>query len=234
MGIEQAMKLLILKQKGVTKIPCKLKTHDLDKLYGLLDDSERRVVADYYRTYRSLHNFDSGEIELDTVDQFIRYIGKGYTSWRYILIEDPVEVPKLHIGLMLETWRALVDISRKHYETIAHLLEEYIESRVIRVAEMDEEWQSAPTFSEIRKWVEQNGVTLSVGIDLFRRTANENWDSLDAPPRMRQVLYRAVTDGVGAPVNYKARRMDIAMFHARIASDGLEWSTDKRVFESNP
>ena len=127
MGIEQTMKLLIYMRRGSKERTRELDTHDLNKLYSLLDESERRVVADYYRVYRSLHNFDSGDIALDTADQFIQYSGNGYTSWRYILVEDPVGVPKVHIGLMLETWRALVaaakhHVSGKNHETLADLL----------------------------------------------------------------------------------------------------------------
>ena len=246
MGIEQTMKLLIYMRRGSKERTRELDTHDLNKLYSLLDESERRVVADYYRIYRSLHNFDSGDIALDTADQFIQYIGNGYTSWRYILVEDPVEVPKVHIGLMLETWRALVaaaehHVRGKHYETLAYLLGEYIELRVIRVAEMDDDWQAASqdensntNFRDIRDWIHQGGGALKVGIDLFKLPAHGRWQSLEASPLLRQVLCRAVTEGVGAPGTYKARRTDIAMFHNRITSDGLAWNADQRAFVSNP
>ena len=109
MGIEQTMKLLIRMRGGVSEN--KLRgTHDLAYLYSLLDPSERAVVTSYYRVYRSLHNFDTGSIALDTADEFIRQIGDGYTKWRYILVENP-EPPKTHLGLMLETWRALAHLA---------------------------------------------------------------------------------------------------------------------------
>ena len=56
------------------------RTHNLECLYELLDPSERKVVAHYYRVYRSLHNFATGNITLETADEFIQHIGKGYTT----------------------------------------------------------------------------------------------------------------------------------------------------------
>ena len=217
-GIEQAMKLLILMRRGIKEMPSDLKRHDLNKLYPLLDEPERVVVADYYRIYRSLHNFDSGNIPLDTAEQFIQYIGNGYTSWRYILIEDSGDVPKVHIGLMLETWRALVDIANHHkhgknYETLAHLLSEYIQQGVIVVAEQDDDWQTASqdensntAFGEIREWFRQNGGVLKAGTDLLIHHAQGSWHSLEASPLLRQVLFRAAERAVRAAETDRANR----------------------------
>ena len=106
MGIEQTMKLLIRMRGGVSEKILK-NTHNLECLYSLLDPSERDVVAAYYRVYRSLHNFDTGNTALETAEEFIQPVGNGYVAWRYILVEIPETVPKMHLGSMLETWRAL-------------------------------------------------------------------------------------------------------------------------------
>ena len=168
MGIEQTMKLLI-KMGG--RIPeekekKELGGHDLVKLYSLLDPSERKVVSNYYRVYRSLHNFDIGCVALETADEFIRYIGSGYEVWRYILfdifdIEKTKKPPRTHLGLMLETWRALADLvehsasGRNYpYRTLEGYLEDYID-KVLSEAEADPEWQAVPKFSEIREWAKR-------------------------------------------------------------------------------
>ena len=218
MGIEQTMKLLILVQRGSKKITSDLKIHDLNKLYSLLDESERVVVADYFRIYRSLHNFDSGSVPLDTADQFIQHIGNGYTAWRYILIEDSSGVPKVHIGLLLELWRALADIAMHHvhgknYETLAHMLEEYIQQGVIIVAEQDDDWQAASqdennntNFGEIRQSFLQNGGVLKAGIDLLDHRSRGSWHSLEASPLLRQVLFRAADRAVREAETDRANR----------------------------
>ena len=273
MGIEQTMKLLILMRRGIKRVPPDLRKgigHDLNKLYSLLDDSERLVVANYYKVYRSFHDFDSGSVSLDTADQFIQHIGNGYTAWRYILIEDSSAVPKVHIDLLLELWRALADIAMHHvhgknYETLAHMLGEYIQQGVIVVAEQDDDWQAASqdennntNFGEIRQWFLQNGGVLKAGIDLFNHRARGNWHSLEAPPLLRQVLFRAAERAVRAaetdranrskwkdihiypagevayfqvPATYKARRTDIDLLHDRIKGSGLTWNADQGVFE---
>ena len=221
MGIEQAMKLLILMRRGIKKVPPDLRKgtgHDLNKLYSLLDDSERLVVANYYKVYRSLHNFDSGSVPLDTAAQFIQHIGNGYTLWRYILIDDPGDAPKVHIGLMLETWRALVDIANhlkhgKHYETLAHLLREYIEESLVRFAQEDDDWQAAAQdeqgdtkFGDIREWFRQNGGVLKAGIDLLTHHARGSRHSLESSPLLRQVLFRAAERAVRAAETDRANR----------------------------
>ena len=226
MGIEQTMKLLILMRRRIKKVPPELKHHYLNKLYPLLDESERLIVSDYYRIYRSLHDFAGDDVPLDTADQFIQYIGNGYTLWRYILIEDPNDVPKVHIGLMLETWRALVDIANRHvrgkkYETLAYLLGEYIQQSVVVVAQMDNDWQAASqdessdtSFGDIRDWISQNGGALKAGIDLFNHLARGSFHSLETSPLLHQVLFRTAEKAVRADETGRTRWTDKDIYPA--------------------
>ena len=253
MGIEQTMKLLI-RIRG-SKPP---REHDLECLYSLLDPEDRNLVAIYYRVYRSLHNFDSGSIALNTSDEFIQHIGKGYVAWRYILVEgpDPEKVPRVHLGSMLETWRALVDLVElrvsggNSYRTVATLLEQdYIMGKVCRDAESDDEWQAASQdensgveFKELIDWFQHRGRFLEEGIDLFNHHARGTGDSIQASPLLRRVLLRAADRAVqqaeqvplGSPEKQAfgfLRWDDIIMFHRRIRSGGLAWNADKGVFE---
>ncbi len=214
MGIEQTMKLLIRMRGGVSERILK-NTHNLECLYSLLDPSEWDVVAAYYRVYRSLHNFDTGNTALETAEEFIQYVGKGYVVWRYILSEDPEatnKLPKMHLGLMLETWRALADLVQHHvvcgykYRTLENYLEDYIVQGVFRDAEMDDEWQAASQdensnieFSEICDWLHHKGTALEAGIDLFNHHAQGTGNSVEASPLLRQVLLRAADKALGDP-----------------------------------
>ena len=242
MGTEQTMKLLIRMRGGVSEKILK-NTHNLECLYSLLDPSERDVVAAYYRVYRSLHNFDTGNTALETAEEFIQHVGNGYVAWRYILVENPETVPKMHLGLMLETWRALADLVQHHvvcgykYRTLENYLEDYIVQGVFRDAEMDDEWQAASQdensnieFSEIRDWLHHKGGALKAGIDLFNHHARGTGDSMDTSPLLRRVLLRAADKAVSNLFPTR-RRADIAMFHRRIQGGGLAWNTDKGVFE---
>ena len=253
MGIEQTMKFLI-RMNGRTP----RKTHDLECLYLSLDPSERDLISVYYRVYRSLHNFDAGNTDLETVDKFIHHIGRGYTAWRYILVEgpDPEKVPRVHLGSMLETWRALVDLVNlrvsggNSYRTVATLLEQdYIMGKVYSDAESDDEWQAASQdensgveFKELSDWFQHRGRFLEGGIDLFNHHARGTGDSIQASPLLRRVLLRAADRAVqqaeqvplGGSENQACgflRWDDIIMFHRRIRSGGLAWNADKGVFE---
>ena len=246
MGIEQTMKLLIRMRGREPNMGGS--GHDLVEGYGQLDPSDRSLVSDYYGVYRSLHNFDTGDIALKTADEFIQYVGKGYVVWRYILTEapkDPNKVPKMHLGLMLETWRALADLAEHHVSglkcrTLEGYLEDYIMKGVFHDAEMDEEWQaesldenSGVEFREIGVWLHHKGRALEAGIDLFKHHAQGTGDSIEASPLLRRVLLRAADKAVQAVRNLHPthRRADIAMFHQRIRGGGLAWNEDKKVFE---
>ena len=239
MGIEQTMKLLIRMRGGNPP-----NTHDLERLYSLLDPSDHGLVTTYYRVYRSLHNFDSGNIVLDSAEEFIKHIGKGYVVWRYILVENKEVAPKIHLGLMLETWRALVDLVNLRSNngtpcrTVDKILEQNYIMNIYRDAESDDEWQaisqdenSGVEFRELYDWFCLKGRFLEGGIDLFTHHTRRTGDSIQASPVLRRVLLRAAEKAVGSPLP-TSRRADIAMFHQRICSGGLCWNSDLGVFEA--
>lgn len=251
MGIEQTMKLLIRMRGGVSEKILK-STHNLGCLYELLDLGERSVVTDYYRVYRSLHNFDAGNTVLETAKQFIQHIGNGYVAWRYILVEDPERVPKMHLGSMLEIWRALVNLvqhrvscpdSQFKPRTLATHLDDYICTGVFRDAYSDNEWQaavqdknSAVEFEEVKEWIFHKGRPVAAGIDLFFHHARGTENSIQASPLLRRVLLRAADKAcslvqAGGPFQSVCGRADIAMFHHRICTGGLVWDANNGVFK---
>ena len=247
MGIEQTMKLLI-RMRGREPNMGPL-GHDLVKGYGQLDPSDRSLVSDYHVVYRSLHNVDTCDISIETADEFIQHVGNGYVAWRYILTEDNKKNPKVHLGMMLETWRALADLvqhisnDQHSFQTVAGYLENYIVQGVFHDAQMDKDWQAASQdensgveFSEIRDWLHHKGRALEAGLDLFNHLAQGTGDSIEASTLLRQVLLRAADKAVQAVSDPSPtyRREDIAMFHYRINNDGLVWNTDKKVFDSCP
>ena len=158
------------------------------------------------------HNYDSGNIALDTAKEFIEHIGKGYIVWRYILVENNKKVPpKIHLGLMLETWRALVDLvnlqsSNGTSKTVDKIIEQDYIMNIYRDAESDDEWQavsqdenSGVKFRELYDWFCLKGRPLEAGIDLFTHHARDTGDSIQASPVLRRVLLRAVKKAMGGP-----------------------------------
>ena len=162
--------------------------------------------------------------------------------WRYILAESPNKVPKMHLGLMLETWRALASLVEHHVwgnkcRTLADYLENYIVQGVFHDAQMDKDGQAASQdensgveFSEIRDWLHHKGRALEAGLDLFNLHARGTGDSVEASPLLRRVLLRAAGKTMNDPLP-TCRGADIAMFRHRICYGGLIWNAAKGVFE---
>ena len=261
MGIEQTMKLLIqmridtLEPESAERHDLETRykkdlagSHDLGELYAEVHCSDREVVEEYYRVYRSLHEIASGDRALETAKEFIEQIGKGYVAWRYILREHHQAIPKIHVGAMLETWCALADVVQYRargydypYQNVASQLAQYIDC-VFRDAEMDQEWQEeAFDFTAIRKWVDHKGGPLEAGIDLLHHHEAGTENFIEDSPLMSRVLLRAAAEAAKEireenralrnrlPTH---RRADIEMFHYRIGKGDLSWNANEREFES--
>ena len=82
------------------------KAHDLTVLFGLLTSDDKRRIENAYRAYQDLHDY----IPILTAKEFLAETGKGYGSWRYLLLQGTGDLPKTHIGAMLEIARACVTI----------------------------------------------------------------------------------------------------------------------------
>lgn len=102
---EQAFKLLIAVRENVpiAELRCALdlqgeKAHHLDRLFEKLEADDRDSMARAYSSYRRLHC----NIGIENVEQFLGAIGRGYTKWRYMLLEGAEGVPANHIGAMFE------------------------------------------------------------------------------------------------------------------------------------
>ncbi len=113
--LEQALKLLIAVSRGVPTPELRHeiglkgnRAHHLDRLFGELESSDSRVIRDAYRAYSALYR-----LPVNNAVDFLALIGRGYTTWRYLLLEGGTDVPPNHIGASLEiAWAA---ISRMKY-----------------------------------------------------------------------------------------------------------------------
>ncbi len=245
MGIEQTLKVLIRLRKKNSENKFG-HTHDLGHLYGLLDSSEQEVVANYYRVYRSLYNFDAGDISIDTADEFIQHISKGYAAWRYILVEDHPDIPKIHLGLMFEIWRALAELaSASQPKPLNQRMEIYFRTEVFDKAEQSEIWESAALddsseveLGDIRRWVREQGEELKAGIRLFRYHAKHTLDPRTASSVLHRVLLSAASNAVDQfrlPIEQPEERrfwsrQDIAALYEAIHRGGLSWDETNEVF----
>ena len=101
--IEQSFKLLLRHRNHNSG-----RIHHLSKLYRRLDCDHQSMLSDAYGSYCDLHNYLPYEDLISFLQRADR--GKngetGYTTWRYLLIDgfppQEDEIPKIHIGAMLE------------------------------------------------------------------------------------------------------------------------------------
>ena len=235
-GIETTIKhLLTLAGKSYPK---GRDGHDILKLYDELNERQQRTVNTYFSVYRSLHfdTFDSAvqEEEFQSADSFIRSIAKGgggYEGWRYMLIEDPQKAPRVHIGLMLEIWRALVHIPSEIYDPVDHRLAIYVE-QLAHAAADSVRWQNAVgeqsvAFREIYDWFIGNGGYLKAGIVLFETLAKSRGPLPGASASCTQVLLDAAIKAASK----ETPDHDINAFHQLIRGPGLSWDADTRLFK---
>ena len=122
-GIEQTLKFIIAKEKGVevSKLLEKRRnrnpylTHNLSWLFSKLSPEIQDKLRKFYRQYQSLHVY----IPIDNLDEFLRRVSgeNGYTLWRYGLIDTDKPIPTNSPDTMIEIWTACVDIATdKCYE----------------------------------------------------------------------------------------------------------------------
>ncbi len=78
----------------------------MDELFGRLEDGDKQEISRAFESFVSLHDY----ITIRTVDDFVESVGRGYTRWRYMLLDGAQGIPPNHIGALLEI--ADVTISR--------------------------------------------------------------------------------------------------------------------------
>lgn len=95
--VEQALKALIAARQG-TPLAKREKGHHLDELFGRLESDDKQAISHAYESFVGLH----AHIQIPTVGAFLDSIGRGYTLWRYMLLDGAQGIPPNHIGALLE------------------------------------------------------------------------------------------------------------------------------------
>ena len=115
-GVEQAVKVLLLAQPDPQFPLDDLKKppfgHNLERLYAELPPDDREHIELHFREHWSLHEYDTHGHVINTAADFIAHIngqGKpgGAVSWRYVLVEETMEIPATSLWTMCEIWSAV-------------------------------------------------------------------------------------------------------------------------------
>lgn len=184
------------------------RTHNIENLYDKLDCSQKRTADAFYRVYHSLHknlySCSEGFHDLSKLSTFIKHVScesKGYVNWRYLPYEENGKIPIMHMGLLLESWSALVKVLSCEIRGIAPpqrldiRLRSYFDQKVFGAIEKSGQWQnvsqdesSGVEFMDIHTWVQSHGGPLQAGIFLLQNLSYETWERKEKPRILHDVL----------------------------------------------
>ncbi|MDE2644441.1 MAG: hypothetical protein OXI05_01185 [Bacteroidota bacterium] len=256
MGIEQTLKLLIC-LKGLQAEY----THNLWDLYKELNCSQKRTADAFYRVYHSLHKNLFSRSEgfhcLRKLPSFIKHISKGYVNWRYLPYEEKGKIPKMDVGLLLESWIALVKVLSCEMRVIAPprrldiRLRSYFDQEVFGAIEMSDTWlnmsqddSGGVEFSDIHTWVQDHGGHLQAGIFLLQNLSNETWGSREKTKILHDVLRnfgkKAIEETLSGVGNFSFRdapfpgnnfyRRDVRVLSHLLKNGDLTWDEERHKF----
>ena len=257
MGIEQTLKLLLC-HKGVQV----KRTHNLWNLYKKLDCSQKGTADAFYRVYYSLHknlySFREGFHHLSKLSSFMKHISKGYVNWRYLPYEQNGKIPKMHVGLLLESWSALVKVLSCEMRAIAPpqrldiRLRSYFDQEVFGAIEMTSSWlnmsqdeYSGVQFMDIRTWMEDRGGPLQAGIILLQNLSNETWGHREKPEELYSILRKfgknATEETLSGVAEFSNRdapfpghnfyRRDVKVLSYLLKNGDLTWDEERQEFK---
>ena len=262
MGIEQTLKLL-LRHKGVQVG----NTHNLENLYKELDCSQKRTADAFYRVYHSLHkNLFSGNEgfhRLSKLSSFINHISygrKGYINWRYLPYEEIDKIPKMHVGLLLESWSALVKVLSCEIRGIIPpqrldiRLRSYFDQKIfgafgesVLCQNMSRGESSGVEFMDIHAWVQSHGGHLQAGIFLLQNLSKKTWERREEPKilhdDLREFGKKAIKETLSGMGEFSCRdtpfpsrnvyRRDVRVLSYLLKNGNLTWDEEQHKFRYN-
>ena len=232
-GIEQAIKFL-LKIQGKLKERDKYESdsHWVGALFQKLTEEEREVIRESYSIYQSLYD----HIEPKTADDFLREIDKGYTTWRYFLL-DGIPPPTTHCGAMLEIWFALGNIiearvfkNRRLYHC-ADRFHTYLSKCIYRAWEKytdPETGAEKATVEDLNRWFGSWDRLLISWAKVLQGHATST-SELDVLPHTEKILLESID------IARECARSDhdFSYFIYRTEEHGIVWDHQAKRFEAS-
>ena len=264
-GVEQTFKSLVANNRGISvkelvatpgakKNEFPFRTHDLHALYEDLDCPTREKLEDYYRIFRSLHDY----LDVGSLGDFLEIVsnppegkaGRGYESWRYSLTDPESRIPRNSPVFLLAIWSAAVMvIEDREYERrsvltpdqeiMAHLSQglEFIMSTV-SVRRQDKGLPFENYIEQYQAWVRPHGHPLNALATVLRdanRGVGPSQSGASGTLEESLVEWTAwLRKHVEQDANHNVRR-----FHARAlglpgGAGGIRWNAEERLFEGVP
>lgn len=114
-GIEQALKMQLQASAAPTPTLDELREqygHDLEKLYGALDQDDQTHIEMHFGEHWSLYQYKRLNLGFGTAREFIAQLNDsdpqvGSIAWRYALLDMSVQIPTTNPWTMSEVWYAI-------------------------------------------------------------------------------------------------------------------------------
>ena len=255
MGIEQTLKLLL--QYNGRQVEY---THDLWKLYKELDCSQKNTAESFYQVYFSLHKnlISSDEFHcLSNLRSFIKHVRTGYVDWRYLPYEDKGKLPKMHVGLLLESWSALVrvlpctELGAAPPQRLETRLASFFDQEVFGALEesviwlgMSQDKSSGIDFMDVHTWVQSHGGHLQAGLFLLQNFYNKTWWHTEKPTLLHTLLLnsgeKAIEEAFSGTGKFSYRdtpfpsqdffRWDVLALSCLLKEGSLTWDQKRHMF----
>ena len=246
-GVEQALKMLLLAQPNPRFTLDDLKKprlrHNLRGLYAALPPDDREHIELHFRGHWSLYEYDTHGQVICTAEDFIAHIngeGKpgGAVSWRYVLVEEAMEIPATSLWTMCEIWSAVnCRVRTKALDTQGHCF------RLSRMLSHKFKWLVLRTIpmpydefiDEVNEWIlHKDRDHLAAWIDLFVKASHNALDEVQATERLRSELARMAHKALHQMAN-EPENPDETQLLQRIQDDpNLSWDRTTATFLSAP
>lgn len=198
-GIEQALKMVLLvpsdSENTLEQLASRDYGHDLVKLYSKLPAADREHIELHFGEHWSLHEYDTGDLEIGSAEAFIAHINNGTTqngliSWRYSLLDPTVQIPQTSIWTMCEIWHAICCLINARMLDVqggcvrlSQRLEVGLQDLIPVLAPYD------GYSDDLRHWMaHRKGTPLCAWLDLLDKVSRGAIGEVQAPARLRPEL----------------------------------------------
>ena len=200
-GVEQALKTLLLAQPNPQFMLADLKKepyrHNLVTLFETLPSDDRDHIEWHFREHWSLYEYNTHGQVIDTAKDFIVHINGdgtpgGSVSWRYVLVEETMDVPAMSLWTMCEIWRAVC--CRVKTKALERQGDCSRQSRILAFEFRRLVLRAIPVpydefTDDVSEWiVHKGGRDFAAWIDLFVKANHNNLHEVQAPDRLRPEL----------------------------------------------
>ncbi len=242
-GIEQALKCLLKMQGTFIDKPAREgghRHHDIGKLFKDLAPEEQDVLRVSYGIYRSLHDC----IPPETVDCFLDGIDKGYTTWRYFLLDGRKsdDWPTPHPGAMVDIWSALSNIicarvyCNHGLQTVKQRIDIHLREEHIRAERESDDERDIRHINEILGW-QQRDCFLDINVYSSLLYCHGNGKPLHVDPQSASVpeeLTRLpVLKAFTRNVRQRKNDNDLSHFQHRAETSRIVWNSATVRFETD-